>query len=39
LSGRILECTLISRAAIGIDEGAIEVRDDNVGRLSEDIKQ
>jgi hypothetical protein len=32
----ILECTL--RAAIGIDEGAIEVSD-NVWRVSEDVKQ
>jgi hypothetical protein len=32
----ILECTLF--AAVGIDEGAIEVSDDNVWSFSEDIK-
>src|SRR5437016_4164790 len=34
----ILECAF-RRAAVGIDEGAIEVSDDNVWRFSEDIKQ
>src|SRR5258708_1920442 len=38
-SVRILECTVISHAAVGIDEGAIKVTDDNEWRFSEDIKQ
>jgi hypothetical protein len=33
----ILECTLC--AAVGVNEGAVEVSDDNARRFSEDIKQ
>src|SRR5262245_11890400 len=39
LSVWVLECTLIWHAPVGINEGAIEVSDDNVWRFSEDIKQ
>src|SRR5262245_50769690 len=39
LSVGILECTLISRASVGIDEGAIEVSNDDIRRFSEDIEQ
>src|SRR5262245_33507940 len=39
LSVGILECTLISRASVGIDEGAIEVSNDHIRRFFEDIEQ
>src|SRR5262245_24624576 len=39
LSVWVLECTLIWHAPVGINEGAIEVSDDDVWRFSEDIKQ